>query len=61
MFQRIAKFIVADFYEINFMKGIVISGKVDKMYDILRSLLATGCWSRDEGSKVLQRSTFISE
>ena len=36
-FQRIAKFIMADFYEINFMKGIVILVKVDEMYKNLKS------------------------
>ena len=33
-FQRIAKFIMADFYEMNFMKGIVILVNADKMYNI---------------------------
>ena len=37
MFQRIAKFIMADFYEMDFMKGIVILVKVDEMYNILKS------------------------
>ena len=37
MFQIIAKFIMADFYEMDFMKGIVILVKVDEMYDILKS------------------------
>ena len=37
-FQRIAKFME--------MKDIVILVKVDEMYNILKSLLATGCWSR---------------
>ena len=36
-FQRIAKFIMADFYEMDFMKGIVILVKVDEMYNILKS------------------------
>ena len=36
-FQRIAKFIIADFYKIDFMKGIVISVKVDEMYSIWKS------------------------
>ena len=35
-FQRIAKFIMADFYEMDFMKGIVILVKVDEMYNILK-------------------------
>ena len=36
-FQRIPKFIMTDFYEIDFMKGIVILVKVDEMYNILKS------------------------
>ena len=36
-FQRIAKFIMVDFYQMDFMKGIVILVKVDDMYNILRS------------------------
>ena len=40
-FQRTAKYIE--------MKGSVILVKVDEMYNILRNLLATGHWSRDEG------------
>ena len=36
-FQRKAKFIMRDFYEMNFMKGIVILVKVDEMYNILKS------------------------
>ena len=36
-FQRIAKFIMADFYEMDFTKGIVILVKVDEMYNILKS------------------------
>ena len=31
------------------MKGIVILVKGDEMYNILKLLLATGYWSRDEG------------
>ena len=30
------------------MKGIVVLAKVDEMYDLLKSLLATGYWSRHE-------------
>ena len=45
-FQRIAKFIVVDSYEMNFMNGIAILVKVDEMYNILHS--ASHCWSRDE-------------
>ena len=37
MFQRMAKFIMVDFYKMDFMKGIVILVKVDKMYNILKS------------------------
>ena len=40
-FQRTAKFIE--------MKGIVILVKVDETNNILKSMLATGDWSRDEG------------
>ena len=36
-FQRIAKFIMVDFYEMDFMIGIVILVKVDEMYNILKS------------------------
>ena len=35
--QRIAKFIMADFYEMDFMKAIVILVKTDGMYNILKS------------------------
>ena len=38
--QRTAKkFIMADFYEMNFIKGIAILAKVDEMYNILKSLV----------------------
>ena len=37
LFQRIAKFILADSYEMCFMKGIFILVKVDEMYNILKS------------------------
>ena len=43
------KFIMGDFYKMDFMNGIVILVKVDEMYNILKSLLATGYWSRHEG------------
>ena len=33
-FQRIAKFVMADFFELDFMKGIVILVKVDEMCNI---------------------------
>ena len=37
MFQRMAKFIMVDNYKMDFMKGIVILVKVDKMCNILKS------------------------
>ena len=37
MFQRMAKFIMANNYKMDFMKGIVILVKVDKMCNILKS------------------------
>ena len=43
------KFIMGDFYKMNFMNGIVILVKVDEMYNILKSLLAISYWQRDEG------------
>ena len=43
-FQRTAKFIMADFYEMDFMKGIVILVKADEMYKILKSRLANHFW-----------------
>ena len=49
MSQTTAKFIMTDFYKIDFMKGIFILVKVDEMYNILKSLLATRYWLRDEG------------
>ena len=36
-FQRIGKFIMVDFYEMDFMKGIVMLVKADHMYNILSS------------------------
>ena len=48
MFQRTAKFIMSDFYEMGFMTCIAILVKVDKLYDILKSLLATVYLSRDD-------------
>ena len=47
-FQRTPKFIMADFYEMNFMKGTVMLVKVDGMHKILKSLLAKCFWSRDK-------------
>ena len=46
-FQRTAKFTVADFYEIDFMKGILTLAKVDEMFMIVKSLLTNRFWSRD--------------
>ena len=43
-------FIMADFYEMDFMKGIVILVNVDEMYKILERLLANRFWSRDKGA-----------
>ena len=40
---------MAYFYEMDFMKGIVTSAKIDEMYNILKSLLVTAYWLRDEG------------
>ena len=37
-FQRIEKFIMTDFYEMDIMKGIAILVKVDDMYNILTSV-----------------------
>ena len=58
-FHRKAKFIMADFYTLDFMEGIILV-KTDEMYNILKSLLATRYWSRDEGgikwSKLLLES-----
>ena len=49
-FQRTSMFIMADFYEMDFMKGIVILVNVDEMYKVLESLLANRFWSRDKGA-----------
>ena len=45
--QRTAKFIMAGFYEMDTMKGIVRLVKVDDMHKILKSPLANRFWSRD--------------
>ena len=37
-FQRTEKFIMTDFYEMDFKKGIAILVKVDDMYNILKSV-----------------------
>ena len=41
MFQRTAKFIMANFYEMDLMNGIVILVKEDEIYNILKTMLAT--------------------
>ena len=41
-----SKFIMTDFYEMDFMKRIVILVKVDEMCKILKSPLANHFWSR---------------
>ena len=38
------KFIMGDFYKMDFMNGIVILVKEDEMYNILKSLLAISYW-----------------
>ena len=48
-FQRTPKFIMADFYEMDFMKGIAILINVEEMQKILESLLANRFQSRDKG------------
>ena len=48
MSQTTAKFIMTDFYKIDFMKGIFRLVKVDEIYNILKSLLAIRYWLRDE-------------
>ena len=45
--QRTSKFIMAGFYEMDSVKGIVRLVKVDEMYKILKSPLANRFWSRD--------------
>ena len=47
-FQRTTKFNMADFYKMEFMKGIFILVKTDEMHKILKSLLVNRYWSRDE-------------
>ena len=41
MFQRTAKFIMANFYAMDLMNGIVILVKEDEIYNILKTMLAT--------------------
>ena len=45
-FQKTAKFIMTNFYEMDFMKGIVVLVKGDEMYNILKSPLANHFWLR---------------
>ena len=40
------------------MNDIVILAKVDKMYNILKSLLATGYWSRHEDASFMTVNAF---
>ena len=40
------------------MNDIVILAKVDNMYNILKSLLATGYWSRHEGASFMTVNAF---
>ena len=39
---------MSDIYEMGFMKGIAILVKVHELYNILKSLLATAYWLRDD-------------
>ena len=39
-FQSIAKFIMEDFCEMNFMKSIVVLAKIDEMYNFLKSAIS---------------------
>ena len=48
MFQRTPKFVMADFYEMDFMKGIAILINVDDLQKIFESLLANRFQSRDK-------------
>ena len=45
-FQRAAKFIMAGFSEMDFVKDIVILVIVDEMYKVLKSPLTNRFWSR---------------
>ena len=49
VYPRKSDVIMVDFYDMDCMKGIVILVKVDEMYNIFKSLIATGYWSRYEG------------
>ena len=61
-FQRTTKFTMADSYEMDLVKGIVILVKVDEdeMYKVLKSLQTNRFWSRDGigWSKFLLESSF---
>ena len=41
------KFIIVDFYEMDFMKSVVILVKVNEMCKMLKNLLTNRFWSRD--------------
>ena len=58
-FQRTTKFNMADFYKMEFMKGIFILVKTDEMHKILKSLLANRYWSRDESE--IESPNFLIE
>ena len=45
--KRTAEFIIAGFYELDFMKGNARLVKVDDKYKVLKSSLASRFWSRD--------------
>ena len=58
-FQRTAKFIMADFYEMDFMKGIAILVKEDEMYNIFKSAshcLLDDSWDGNGWSKFFCRT-----
>ena len=45
-----AKFIMVDFYEMDFLKGVVVLVKVDEMYNILKSASHCLLVERSEGN-----------
>ena len=47
--QRTAKFIIAGFNEMYFMRGGVKLVKIDELYNVLKNQLATGYYSRGKG------------
>ena len=58
-FQRTAKFIMANFYEMDLMNGIVILVKKDEIYNILKTMLATDYWLFSSSSTRLLRLSLI--